>query len=281
VHRHRIGDSVARELEQLFYRPPNESRESPAFFDIPQDARPEFVGAYAARAVFRSINARLFKVDAPAPAAHGSRVKRQTDDAPPRIDRTFELPPRYVFLSAPAVPECEKGQIYDPNMKRCRPAMCGDLDINQARQFVIQKLGETGGYAPRLAAAMRRGRFAAFFPPNLEAELNAGAAAVIAKLRDNKITIECTGKVAVAQAQDGKRVLLPVFYLGGTPPWSQSLMNRVVLHECLHLICNNLPSQPGTDPYENAAKLGMDPASAMHDDMSVIMSPFPNHIPKW
>jgi hypothetical protein len=274
THRHRIGDSMARELEQLFHRSAGESRDASTSFDVPLDAPPEFVGAQAARAVFHSI-------ETPVPAANGSNVKRQTDDAPPRIDRTFELPPRYVFLNAPAVPECDKGQTYDPAMKRCRPAMCGDFDINQAKQFVIQKLGETAGYVPQLAAAMRRGRFAAFFPANLEAELKAGAATVIAKVRDNRITIECTGKVAVAQAQDGKRVLLPVFYLGGKPPWSQSLMNRVVLHECLHLVCSNFPSQPGKDPYENASRLGMDPAGAMHDDMSVIMSPFPNHIPRW
>jgi hypothetical protein len=86
--------------------------------------------------------------------------------------------------------------------------------------------------------------------------------------------------VAVAQT-DGSAVKLPLFPAHGSPPWSQTLLGNVSLHECLHLVCTNLPSQPGTDPYENAVKFGGDPGSAMHPDLAPIMTAFPLHLPKW
>lgn len=226
-------------------------------------------------------------VRARVPQTYGSSVPvgtvlgRQSDDRIPPIERNFEVAPHVVRMDAFAVPECDRGQTYDPDLRKCRPFMCKDFDLNAARRFVIAKLGETSKYVPPLAAAIRRGRFATFFPRALEDELKAGAAAVISKLREGAIKIECSNKVAGAQATDGNQVLLPVFATQGSPPWSQELLNRVVLHECLHLICTNLPSQPGKDPYENAAKMGLDPGSAMHADLGPIMTPFPNHFPKW
>jgi hypothetical protein len=86
--------------------------------------------------------------------------------------------------------------------------------------------------------------------------------------------------VAVAQT-DGSAVKLPLFPAHGSPPWSQTLLGNVTLHECLHLVCTNLPSQPGTDPYGHAADFGGDPGSAMHPDLVPIMTAFPLHLPKW
>ena len=65
------------------------------------------------------------------------------------------------------------------------------------------------------------------------------------------------------------------------PPWTQTLVNKVVLHEALHAVCAHLPSQPGRDPYDRASDLGLDNNTVMHRDLTAIMRAFPDNTPLW
>lgn len=282
--RHRIGDATRTELARLFERERPQhvttggrvDRVDAGGFTVAAGSRPEITGVNIAGAIHRSVMAQTGSE-----SSSRNFVARQDDtDRIPPIERTMEVQPLHVWSEGEYVRECDAGQVYDPNWRRCRPPMCSDFDMEQVRQYVMRKLGETSKWVGPFAAAIRRGRFARFFPAAIEKELTAGAAKVISKLKAGTIPIVCTGKVAVAQT-DGASVKLPLFPAPGSPAWSQTLLGNVTLHECLHLVCSNLPSQPGTDPYGHAADFGGDPASAMHPDLAPIMTAFPLHLPKW
>jgi hypothetical protein len=282
--RHRIGDAAQAELSRLFERErPGQlttgarlDRVDAGNFTIAAGARAETTGVNLAGAIHRSVIGQT----SGSSSRRGVVARQNNDDRPPPIERTMEVQPARFFSDAYAVPECDAGQVYDAGWRRCRPPICSDFSIDQARQYVIRKLSETGKYVPRLAAAIRRGRFARFFPTALEEELTKGAMTVVSKLKAGTITFVCPAMVSGAET-DGTAINLPLFAAAGSPPWSQTLLGNVSLHEGLHLICSNLPSRPGTDPYGNAAKVGGDPASAMHPDLVPIMTAFPLHLPKW
>lgn len=202
-----------------------------------------------------------------------------TEDAPP-IERTFELEPRVPRMEAHAIPECDRPKVFDPAAGKCVPPRCENLNLDQARQFAIEKLSQASRFVPRWAAQIRKGHFGGFFPPVIDRELSAGAAAVVAQLKSGSLKLECTknsGNVGRFDS-DSSRILLDS---SPTPSWTQRLLSRVVLHECLHAVLANLPSRKGSDPYEAATRMGLDPSEEMHKDLLSIMTAFPDDTPKW
>ena len=75
-------------------------------------------------------------------------------------------------------PACER---FDVRTFTCLSRrLCECLDLDVARQFAIDKLGQTGAYVPRWAAAMRAGKAAGAMPRNLTDKVTRGAQTVAA-----------------------------------------------------------------------------------------------------
>ncbi len=201
----------------------------------------------------------------------------------PPIEHTFEVQPLIPRMDAYAVPECDAPKIYDPDLKKCVPPPCQHFDLDQARQFAITKLTQTAAFVPKWAAGIRRGRFASFFPPNLQAELTGGVQAVVAELKAGTLKIECTAKVSSGNVGifDSSENKISLSSFISDPMWSQNLLNRVVIHECLHAVLSHLPSQKGKDPYDIASRMGLSPSDEMHKDLLSIMSAYPNDTLRW
>ena len=177
-------------------------------------------------------------------------------------------------------PPCEQ---FDLSTFRCvprPPVRCQCLDLEEARQFAITKLSQTGAYVGRWAAAMQAGAVSFAMPSNLKAELTKGAETVVDRLKAKKLNPACdpgTPSGNVGQYVHPNDILLTP--ISTSPPWTQTLLNRVVLHETLHAVCNHLPS--GGDPYDQAVRLGVNPNTVMHEDLLSIMKAFPDDTPKW
>lgn len=177
-------------------------------------------------------------------------------------------------------PEKEAPAPPPPNVCATQPTACQCFDLEAARQFAIKKLGQAGSFVPRWAAAIQNGHWSQLFPSRIKQELTGGAKAVVDKLKAKTITIQCDNKIG---AEVGHYVAPNDIGLASfcNPSWTQTLIEKVVLHECLHAVLSHLPSQPGNDPYDGAANYGMDPSNAMHEDLASITKPFPDDTPKW
>lgn len=204
-----------------------------------------------------------------------------TEELP--FENTSEAVPIVVFGKQGAIPECDAPKIYDADLKKCVAAPCTHFDLDQARQFAITKLTQTAGFVAKWAAGIRRGMVESYFRGDLQKELTGGAQAVVAQLKAGTLKIECNKDLSSAQVGrfDGPNNTISLALFPSQAMWSQDLLNRVVLHECLHAVLSNLPSHKGKDPYDNVSQTGQDPNKEMHRDLLSIMSAWPNDTLRW
>jgi hypothetical protein len=182
-------------------------------------------------------------------------------------------PPEKVAPAPPPAP---------PSICATKPTACECFDLKAARDFAIKKLGQSSSFVPKWASAISSGSWSHLFPSNISTELTGGAKEVVKKLKDGTIKIQCAASVPSAEVGNFSApndISLAQFSVA--PAWSQTLLERVVLHECLHAVLAHLPSQPGTDPYDKTSQYGFNPSVAMHGNLTSIQKPFPDDSPKW